>query len=98
MRTHDLATPEPTPSCEIITLPLSTRIGRIREVALKLHGKSTERAADYYRRQVLDGLFSQLQRLDVPAQQQEEMVGSFWEAVNVELARLNHLNQKPGDR
>lgn len=96
MRTHDLPLLAWQPECQVIAMPLTRRIGRIREVAAKLHEKPTERAADHYRHQVREGLYAQLHRLDVPLEQQHEMISSFWASVDVELARLNYRGRSPG--
>jgi len=91
VRTHDLKIPAYKPACQIIALPLTRRIGRIRAVAAKLHDKPTERAGDHYRHQVREGLLAQLRRIGVPAGQHEGMVSGFWAAVEVELARLKRV-------
>lgn len=71
---------------EIIPFPLARRIGRIREVADKLMHK-TDRQTEYYISQVTGGLFSQLDRLGVPVDTQDQMVEDFMTAVCQELNR-----------
>ena len=84
------------PACRIIAFPLVNRIGRIREVAGKLHEKSTDRAVDYYRRQVTEGMIGHLDRLGIPERDQDEELGAFWTAVDLEIARLTYRSQRPG--
>jgi hypothetical protein len=83
------------PACRIIAFPLVNRVGRIREVAAKLSTKS-KAGADFYMRQVSEGLFVQLDRVGVPEHAQDEQIGAFWSAVEIEVARLTYRGQRPG--
>lgn len=83
-----------TPCC-VVAFPLAHRVGRIREVAWKLQGKSRA-AASFYERQVTEGLLAHLDRLGVDEQEQDRQVDSFWIQVNVELAALICSSDHPG--
>lgn len=82
------------PPCQIVVFPLTRRVGRIREVAESYVSKS-DKAAAHYLSQVTGGLFAQLNRIGVPEDQQDEMLGAFVDALEREVARL--MNQcRPG--
>ncbi len=88
MKQFDLT--EFRPPAEIIPFPLARRIGRIREIAERLSEK-TDRQTEHYLRQVTGGLFYQLDRLGIPADQQDSMVEDFMTAVCNELNRRENL-------
>jgi hypothetical protein len=73
------------PPCRILAFPLASRIGRIREVASKLHEKSTERAVDHYRRQVTEGMIGHLDRLGAG------FIGTDWRAVAKHVVLLEQI-------
>jgi hypothetical protein len=81
--------------CCVIAFPLMHRVGRIREVARKLNGKSRA-AASFYERQVTDGLLAHLERLGVDETEQERQVDSFWTQVNVEVRHQISGSDSPG--
>jgi hypothetical protein len=85
-----------SPECHLIPFPLSRRIGKVRDVAMKLLEKTTDRHADYYRNQVADALFKQLSKLGVPEIEQDEQVGAFFCKVEQEISRLTYRGSKPG--
>ena len=78
------------PACTMIPFPMSHRVGKIRDVAAKLLEKGTERHADYYCKQVTDGLVAQFEKIGLSEEQQGEQIGSFWSKVHQEVARLQH--------
>ncbi len=82
--------------CLVITFPLVKQTGKIRDVAAKLLDKRTDRHADYYRSQVSDALIRRLCRLSISEREQDEQIGAFWRAVELEVARLTYRGQRPG--
>lgn len=85
------------PACRMLAFPLTRQVGKVRDTARKLAEKQTEKHAEYYRSQVTDGLTKRLARLGVPAEQQSSMIAQFWQAVEIEVARLTYRGSKPGD-
>ncbi|RWL47290.1 MAG: hypothetical protein EOR60_09575 [Mesorhizobium sp.] len=73
----------------MIPFPLTRRIGKIRDVALKMLAKSTDRHSVYYREQVSAGLIGHLERLGIPESRRDEQIRQFWAAVHAEILRLN---------
>ncbi|MGN7772172.1 DUF6074 family protein [Phyllobacterium sp. 22552] len=84
--------------CKIILFPLTHRVGKVRDVAEKLVEKSSARAADYYRSQVSDALFKHLEKLGLSEDEQDEQVGAFFAAVDVEAERLVYWWNQPGGK
>ena len=82
--------------CRVIAFPLGRRIGRIREVARKLNGKSRA-AASFYQRQVTEGMTAHLDRLGVDELEQDRQIDTFWVQVNVEVAALSRGSESGGD-
>ncbi|MEK1891328.1 MAG: DUF6074 family protein [Phyllobacterium sp.] len=81
----------PTP-CRIIAFPLTKRVAKIREVAARIMEKSSDRQAGAYRNQVAETLFRHLAKIGVAEEEQDEQVGAFFTAVELELARLAYFN------
>ena len=75
------------PACEILPFPMSKRTGKIRDVAAKLLAKSTERHADYYRKQVNESLAAGFERIGIAADEQERQIADFWQRVEAEMRR-----------
>lgn len=84
------------PSRQVIVFPMTRRVGRIRDVAVKMLDKPTDRAAAFYRDQVTDGLLRSLARAGIPDDEQDEQIGAFWSAVQAEMIRLTYRGQRPG--
>lgn len=84
------------PNCQLLAFPLNRQVGKVRDVARKLLDKSTDRHADYYRGQVTDALMKRLTKIGIPEHLQDEQIGVFWSAVELELARLSYRGQRPG--
>lgn len=82
------------PQCRVIAFPMVNRIGKIRDVARKLHDKATDRHAEYYVKQVSDGLAAHLERLGVPPEERNRQIDDFWSKVEQEVIRLSY--QRPG--
>lgn len=80
--------------CRLIAFPPDKQVGRIRGTALKLWAKGTDRHADYYRGQVTEAIEKKLARIGVPEDEQDEMIGAFWRAVELEVARLAYLGRR----
>jgi hypothetical protein len=68
------------PPCQVVAFPLINRVGRIREVAEKLNAKSLA-AANFYERQVTEGLLAHLDRLGVDEAEQDRQIACFWDEV-----------------
>lgn len=99
MLTETLTLPPPSDrDCKIIAFPLVKRVGKVRDVASKLLEKSTERHAEYYRTQVTDALFKQLEKIGLSELEQDEQVGAFLSAVDMEMYRLTYRLNNPGGR
>ncbi|QND50817.1 hypothetical protein HB779_02120 [Phyllobacterium sp. 628] len=82
--------------CKLVSFPLNRRVGKVRDVALKLLEKSTDRHAEFYRNQVTDALLRQLERIGVSETDQDEQLGAFWESVREEMLRLTYRGSRPG--
>ena len=78
------------PPRKLIPFPMAKRIGRIRDVAQRLLDKRTNRSATHYRKQVTDALIASFDRIGVPETEQDEQLGVFWSAVEVEMGRQCH--------
>ncbi|TXH81191.1 MAG: hypothetical protein E6Q77_08660 [Rhizobium sp.] len=87
MRDTDLPLFAWHPPCRVLTFPMASRVGKIRDVASKMLDKATDRHADYYRKQVTEALIAQLDRIGVPEHEQDEQLGAFWHAVQNEMIR-----------
>lgn len=84
------------PPRQIIVFPMANRIGRIRDVAEKILGKPTEKAATSYRNQVTDALLRSFDRAEIPEDEQDEHLGAFWSAVQHEMIRKTYQGRRPG--
>jgi hypothetical protein len=86
------------PPCRLLAFPLSRRIGKIRDVALKLSGKATDKHADYYRQQVEEALRKHLAKIDVVGEDQDREIAHFWSSVRNEMSRLAyHYRDRGGE-
>jgi hypothetical protein len=83
--------------CQVIAFPLTRRVAKVRDVAAKIMDKATDRQAEAYRNQVADTLFRRLARIGVPEDEQDEQVGAFFTAVELELSRLYDLHEANGE-
>jgi hypothetical protein len=83
--------------CQIIAFPLTNRVAKVRDVAAKIMEKATDRQAEAYRNQVADTLFRHLAKFGVPEDDQDEEVGAFFTAVELELSRLFDLHDAKGE-
>lgn len=75
--------------CQIIPFPICRRAGKIRDVAVKMREKDTNRHAAYYQRQVTEGLRGHLIRVGVSQSERGQMINSFWREVRREMDQLN---------
>lgn len=85
-----------TPPRKVILFPMERRVGRIRDVAVKMLDKPTMRAAVSYRAQVTDAFIRQMDRAGIPEIEQDEQLGAFWEAVRNEMIRLTYFGHGTG--
>ncbi|MGP2493522.1 DUF6074 family protein [Mesorhizobium sp. PUT5] len=85
-----------TPPCRMIVFPMSRRVGRIRDVAVKMLDKPTDRAATFYRDQVTDGILKQMVKARISEAEQDEQLGAFWQAVQAEMIRLTYCGHGTG--
>jgi hypothetical protein len=88
---------EPVTSCQIIPFPLTKRSATVREVAAGLKGKSN-RHAEAYRNRIADELFEHLARTGLSEDEQDEQVGAFFSAVELEMYRMYDPDGIYGDR
>lgn len=84
------------PARQIIIFPMDRRTGRIREVAVKMLDKPTDRAASSYRDQVTTALLKHLNRMGVSDAKRCEQLVAFWRAVEAEMIRLTHAGHRTG--
>ena len=84
-------------SCQIIPFPLTRRLATVREVAARLRAKN-DRHAEAYRNRVADSLFEHLARIGLSEDEQDEQVGAFFSAVELELFRMYDPSGIYGDR
>ena len=83
-------------TCKLIAFPLVRRVGKVRDMAVKMLDKSTDRHAEYDRCQVTDALLKHLTKIGVAEPHRNEQTDAFWIAVEFEVARLTYRGQKPG--
>jgi hypothetical protein len=84
------------PPTKLLAFPPVKQTGRIREVAVKMMDKSTQKHADHYRGQVTDALERQLVKADLPKTRRQAEIDLFWEAVNGEMLRLTYHGRGTG--
>jgi energy-coupling factor transporter ATP-binding protein EcfA2 len=84
------------PPRKVIAFPLVHRVGRIRDVAEKLGSKQTQRHADYYCKQVSEGLAVHLAKIGVPAAEIDRQIDQFWEQVELEILRQTYGSSSGG--
>ena len=83
--------------CKIIAFPLTRRAARVREVATRIMEKTSDRQANAYRNQVAETFFRHLDKIGVAEIEQDEQVGAFFTAVEMEIARISYLNGANGE-
>jgi len=81
---------QPGHGCEVILFPLAGRVGRIRQVAAGL-AKRNPRQAEFYRRQVTDGLLRKLHGTGLQPHMALVQIDEFWRAVD---RALHHSNPR----
>ena len=72
----------------IIPFPVTARVRKIRDTALKLVERPTVKSAEHYRGQVLEPMKASFLRIGLPEEEADEQTRVFWMAVQVEAARL----------
>ncbi|KSV76696.1 hypothetical protein N182_24805 [Sinorhizobium sp. GL2] len=85
------------PPRKVIAFPMVYRIGKIRDVARKMLEKTSDRHAEYYQRQVTDGLVAQLGKIGLPETEQDEQIGAFWRKVEQEMVRITYQQSSAGN-
>jgi hypothetical protein len=83
--------------CQVIPFPLTRRVAKVRDVAARIMEKATDRQAGAYRNQVAETLFRHLDKIGVPEDEQDEQVGAFFTAVELELSRLYDQQDVSGE-
>ncbi|PSH64363.1 hypothetical protein CU102_22010 [Phyllobacterium brassicacearum] len=83
--------------CQVIPFPLTRRVAKVRDVAARIMEKATDRQAEAYRNQIADTLFRHLDKIGVPEDDQDEQVGAFFTAVELELSRLYDQQDANGE-
>lgn len=96
---HDLDLPlfAWQPPRKVIAFPMVHRVGKIRDVARKMLEKSSDRHADYYQRQVTEGLIVQLGKVGLSEAEQSEQIAAFWRKVEQEMVRLTYQQPRTGN-
>lgn len=84
------------PTRQVIVFPMVKRVGRIRDVAIKMLDKPSDRAASHYRHKVTDAMLRGFEKLGIPEDEQDEQLGSFWQAVEAEMIRLTSSGSGTG--
>ncbi|MDX0581955.1 hypothetical protein GOD01_03365 [Sinorhizobium medicae] len=96
-RSLDLPLFEWRPPCKVIAFPMVSRVGKIRDVARKMMDKASERHAEYYQRQVTEGLIAQLVKIGLSEIEQDEQIGAFWTKVEQEMVRMTYGRSGAGN-
>jgi len=73
----------------IIPFPVTARVRKIRDTALKLLERPTVKSADHYRGQVLEPMKASFRRIGLTEKEADEQTRVFWMAVQVEAARIH---------
>lgn len=81
---------------QIIMFPMASRIGRIRDVAVKILDKPTDRAAAAYQNQITDTILRQFDKLGIPQIEQDQQLKAFWQAEKSEKNRLIYCRDQRG--
>ncbi|MGJ7039650.1 hypothetical protein J2Y63_002908 [Shinella sp. BE166] len=77
-----------THQATIIPFPVTARVRKIRDTALKLLERPTVKSAEHYRGQVLDPMRASFLRIGLSEEEADEQTRVFWMAVQAEAARL----------
>ena len=72
----------------IIPFPVTARVRKIRDTALKLLERPTVKSAEHYRGQVVEPMKASFLRIGMPEEEADEQTRVFWMAVQVEAARI----------
>ena len=76
----------------IIPFPVTARVRKIRDTALKLLERPTVKSAEHYRGQVLDPMKASFLRIGLTEKEANEQTRVFWMAVQVEAARIQGMD------
>ncbi|ESY51586.1 MULTISPECIES: DUF6074 family protein [unclassified Mesorhizobium] len=82
--------------CQILAFPLACRVGKVRDVATKLSGKTTEKHAVSYRLQVDVGLRTHLAKTRLRPEAIDAEVAAFWSSVRIEMQRIAYRDHGRG--
>ncbi|MBX3571072.1 MAG: hypothetical protein KF694_01845 [Mesorhizobium sp.] len=74
----------------MLPFPLNRRVGRIRDVAMKMLEKTTAKHSDHYHCLVDDALRKNLSRYNLTAEEQDRQLSMFWSAVRNEMQRISY--------
>lgn len=77
-----------THQATIIPFPVTARVRKIRDTALKLLERPTVKSAEHYRGQVLEPMKAGFMRIGLSEKEADEQSRVFWMAVQVEAAKL----------
>lgn len=72
----------------IIPFPVTARVRKIRDTALKLLERPTLKSAEHYRGQVLEPMKASFLRIGLSEREANEQTRVFWMAVQVEAAKI----------
>ena len=81
-----------THQATIIPFPVTARVRKIRETAIKLIERPTVKSADHYRGQVLDPMRASFVRIGLSEVEADSQAQRFWVAVESEAARIVAAN------
>lgn len=76
----------------IIPFPVTARVRKIRDTALKLLERPTLKSAEHYRGQVLEPMKASFLRIGLSDKEADEQTRVFWKAVQVEAAKIQGAN------
>lgn len=77
---------------QIIPFPVTARVRKIRDTALKLLERPTLKSAEHYRGQVLEPMNASFLRIGISEAEAEEQTRAFWMAVQVEAAKIQRAD------
>lgn len=78
------------PPRKLLAFPMINRVGKIRDVAMKMLDKSTDRHAEHYRNQVTEALVKHLERIGLSEVEVNTELDAFWQKVQEEMIRRTH--------
>lgn len=84
------------PPVVLVVFPLANRVGKIRDVAQKMLGKTTDRHSEHYKGQVTDALTRPLEKIGLAETEIADQIDAFWRKVHEEMIRLAYQGHGAG--